>query len=248
MDRDAMVKTLPLLFVALDDSSLPKVMERASTVTQVTGNYGFKVNLDAMLGVGVENALNAVAQFGKPIFADFKMYNGARTMSEMVQAAARSGAVLTNVFAGNAPNLLRKVAIAASGDEEHKVPPILVYGIGPLTHLTDEDCQCIYGCNFEAATVRLGEITVKAGLDGYIGPGRMNRALNILQLPLLNPAVRPDWYEDPKANDQEQTVTPTQAIVVAEKKVVLVCGSPIFKSPDPEAALKRILDEIARAA
>lgn len=250
MSRNAKVQGLPDVFLALDDSTLPRVLKKAKAVSHLSGDFGFKVNLDTLTRDGVIPSLQAVAEFGRPLFADFKGYNGARTLGEMVQDAARGGAVMTNIYAGNAAKLLEKVAVAGLGilEGDNPAPPILIFGIGPLTHMTQEDCQAIYGCDFAEATLRLGRRSVEAGFDGYIGPGSMNDVLKDLGVPLLNPAVRPDWYEDLMSNDQEQTVMPTQAINLAGgQKVILVVGSPVNNSPDPGAALQRILDEVAAA-
>lgn len=231
---------LPKLFVALDDSQLHEVLIRASKIADVEGDFGFKVNLDAMFADEAVDALACVQAFGKPVFADLKMYNGARTMTEMVKVVASAGAVMTNIFAGNAAKLLEKTAEAA---EE---TGIFLFGIGPLTHMTPEDCHGVYGCSFEEATIRLGERAAQAGMSGYICPGTMNAEASELGLSILNPAVRPTWFEDKKANYQEQTVTPTEAFATGAS--IVVCGSPIFKSPDPAEALARILQEINEVA
>ncbi len=248
--RAAMTLALPDVFIALDDSTLDGVRKKAESISRVSGSYGLKVNLDALAKDGVTTSLQAIAEFGRPMFADFKGYNGARTLGELLKDAARGGAVMSNIFPGNAAKLLAKVAKVALGEPEGNdaYPPILIFGIGPLTHMTEEDCQAVYGCDFAEATLRLGRRSVEAGFDGYIGPGSMNDVLKDLGVPLLNPAVRPDWYEDTGANDQEQTVTPTKAIVAAAgQKTILVVGSPVNKSPDPEVALKQILEEVAAA-
>lgn len=228
---------LPRLFVALDDSTLEGVLGKLELIVDVPGDWGAKVNLDAMASAGIEGAVKAVCEAsGRPVFADMKPLNGARTMLVMFKAAAAGGACMSNICLPNAMALLEKAAEGA-----HKAG-IVLFGLGLTTHMTEEDAQAVYGCSFAEATMRLGRIAKNAGLDGFICPGTMNAVALELGLPLLNPGVRPEWYEDKKANDQEQEVDPGVAVKTGAS--IVVCGSPIFKSEKPAEALTRILEEI----
>lgn len=231
---------LPKLFVALDDSSLEGVLGKLELIVDVPGDWGAKVNLDAMAIAGIETAVKAVCEAsGRPVFADMKPLNGARTMLEMFKAAAAGGACMSNICLPNAMALLEKAAEGA------RKAGIVLFGLGPTTHMTETDCFAIYGRSFEETTVRLGGIARQTGLDGFICPGTMNAVALELGLTLLNPGVRPPWFEDKKANDQEQTVTPTIAFQTGG--TIVVCGSPILKSSVPAEALVRILAEIEAA-
>jgi orotidine-5'-phosphate decarboxylase len=84
-------------------------------------------------------------------------------------------------------------------------------------------------------------MAVDSGAQGIIVPGTQLDMVKDLEVPKLCPAIRPTWYEDKKANDQEQPVTPEEAAKGGAR--YLVVGSPVTKSENPVQALERILQE-----
>jgi orotidine-5'-phosphate decarboxylase len=86
-----------------------------------------------------------------------------------------------------------------------------VFGLGVLTHYTDSDCQLLYRRNLSDSVRHFAEEVALAGLDGYIQPGTCLDRTSAMTFKKLVPAIRPDWFEDTRANSQEQTVTPEAA-------------------------------------
>ncbi|MCK4891624.1 MAG: hypothetical protein KAS78_03065, partial [Candidatus Pacebacteria bacterium] len=68
----------PLLFIALDGLSTEeeKTLEIAEQLSKIEGNIGFKLNLDYLLKESTGSAIRKLQRFGRPIFADIKMFNG----------------------------------------------------------------------------------------------------------------------------------------------------------------------------
>src|SRR3569832_972697 len=91
--------------------------------------------------------------------------------------------------------------------------------------------------------LRLARLGVEAGLKGVVASPQeitMLRGAFGDKLKIVTPGVRPVWAE---ANDQQRTKTPREAIQAGAD--YLVIGRPITAQPDPKAAAKRILDELA---
>ena len=77
-------------------------------------------------------------------------------------------------------------------------------------------------------------------------PGTQLHVVRDLDLLKAVPGIRSDWFEDPKANDQAQIVTPYDA--VRDGADILVAGSPVFTSQFlPREALEKILGEMDAA-
>lgn len=240
----------PVLYVAIDTPDIYVARERAEAVTHVgdLDTFGFKLNLDLIAKYGFIKTIEQFrSAYRRPIFADMKMWNGGRTMADLAIELGRAGAQLTNMYVQAGDKFMRKVAEAVM-----KEGLIDVYGVGVLTHYTDAEVRKLYNRGSGdreadlADVVRyLGYEADDAGLHGYIQAGTLLCETYHLAIPRLVPAVRPDWFADTKANDQEQTVTPGNAIRDGARTVV--CGSPIFKSLDPADALRKILVEIGAA-
>jgi orotidine 5'-phosphate decarboxylase subfamily 1 len=226
----------PKLYVAIDTPDLAKAEERARMVNDVEGDFGFKINLDLIvLNGGVGTVYNFREKFGRQIFPDLKMWNGGRTMSALAVGLAEAGASLTNIYAQSGVKFMRRV-VNAVRESGHNMD---IFGLGVLTHYTDADCLRLYGRNLSDSVRYFAEETAVAELNGYIQPGTCLNRTNGMIFKRLVPAVRPAWYDDPKANDQEQDVTPEEAFSGGAN--IIICGSPIFKSPDPQEALAKIL-------
>lgn len=228
----------PKLYVAIDTPNAIEACERADRVNHVRGDFGYKLNLDLILRQGIAIVDRFRRLYGRPIFADIKAWNGGRTMAEIAVALGQEGAALTNLYVQAGEKLIGKVVEAVAKDG-HRID---VYGVGVLTHYTDRDCRGLYNASLPDMVEFFAEGARTYGLDGYIQAGTLLDVTSGLGLPRLVPAARPAWFEETKANDQEQTVTPTEALRGGAR--IVVCGSPIFKSPNHAEALRRILAEI----
>lgn len=230
------------LFVALDSESQGKNIEDAQYLAKkVRGNYGFKINLDSVADFSSSalkpySLVRSVQETGKPIFVDMKMWNGGRTMSKIAkQCAVFLGVDIINMYPHAGKKFYEKVLSELEGEKTR------LFGLTILTHYTDEDTQKLYGRNLRDTVRMFTEMNVEYGAHGVILPGTALDDVRDIAIPKLVPAVRPLWYEDKKANAQEQTVTPEEAFEKGAE--IVVCGSPIFKSRNPLEALERILAE-----
>lgn len=226
----------PFLFVALDDlgEKEKEMLEIAERLIAVDGPFGFKANLDYLLNprIGLKTALSQVQQFGRPVFADLKMWNGTRTMRSVIESLVECGVDYLNVYA-LADDLLPGAIKATEGSKTK------VLGLTILTHFSESYCQKWFKRSLRE-TVRLtAEVALDRGCHGIILPGTVLDVVQDLKTIKVVPGVRPKWYQDTR---HEEEVEP--GVAVDQGADGLVCGSPIMKSADKVVALKRILSEM----
>jgi orotidine-5'-phosphate decarboxylase len=227
---------LPKLFVVIDDSDEEGALKKLKKIEDVEGDFGVKLNLDLILkGPAVIGRFKEKS--GKKIFTDMKTWNGKRTMAIIMQMLADNGADMTNVYA-HAAGMLEKAIVIANDNN------ITVLGVTVLTHYTEEYCQGLYRRSIGETVSVLGKMALDEGCHGIILPGTMLPNVANLKCIKFTPATRPNWFDNPKVNFQEQITDHREAF--DNGATIVSCGSPIFKSPDPVAALQRILAEIAK--
>jgi orotidine-5'-phosphate decarboxylase len=227
----------PFLFVALDDldKKEKETLETAEKLSDIEGNFGFKVNLDYLLKYGFDgfnSAIKKIQCFGRPVFADLKMWNGTRTMRSVIEMLVANEVDYLNVYA-LADNLLPEAIKATEGSKTK------VLGLTVLTHFSDEYCRKWFKRSLKE-TVRLtAEVAIERGCHGIILPGTALEVVQDLRTIKVVPGVRPKWFKDTRHAEE---IEPKAAV---EKDAnILVCGSPIMKATDKIEALKRILEEM----
>ena len=225
---------LPKFFVANDASDTNEAINKTKLISGVSGNYGIKLNLDLVLKD--INIISEIAKLsGKPIFVDMKMWNGRRTMAEVICKLADLGVSMTNVWAQAEDMLADAVRVAQETG-------IALFGLTVLTHYDDTWCKKFYGRNLNNTVRLLAKTAMNAGCDGYILPGTCLKAVSNLRGLKFNPAVRPAWYGGGK-NYQKQIVEP--GVAIRGGADVVSCGSPVFESSgNPAKALRLILEEV----
>ena len=231
------------VYVALDYDDQTRNLAFAASLANVRSDrFGFKVNLDAVANFSptAQNPYSFVKQvmdLGRPVFVDMKMWNGGRTMENIAKGCASLGVDIVNMYAHAGPAFIGRVKDSLRGTQTQ------LFAVTVLTHYTDSDTQRLYGCSLAEAAKRLGKIGFESGADGLIMPANHIGDMKLAPIKILSPGIRPAWYENKSDNDQEQTVTPREAIDNGANS--LVVGSPVRKSPDPVAALERIIAEIS---
>lgn len=230
----------PFLFVALDGLTKNEeaTLSTARRLSDIDGDFGFKVNLDYLLWCGMSEAVHHIKQFGRPIFTDLKMWNGSRTMIDVVEGLIRLNVDFLNIYA-LADNLLLKTLEAVQILKAVRIANTKVLALTVLTHFNEDYCQRHF-CRSLKETVRhFAEVAVGAGCHGIILPGTALDVVKDMSVIKVVPGVRPEWYKDTR---HEEEVEPRVAVEGGAD--ILVCGSPIMKAENPAAALKKVLSEI----
>jgi orotidine-5'-phosphate decarboxylase len=233
----------PFLFVALDDldKKEKETLDIAERLVAVDGPFGFKINLDYLLNpiLSTKTVLFQMRQrFGRPIFADLKMWNGTRTMRSVIEMLVDSGVDYLNVYA-QADDLLSGAIKAVEGSKTK------ILAVTVLTHYDEDYCQKWFRRSLRD-TVRLGaEVALQRGCHGIILPGTVLDVVKDFGFEKWTPGVRLGWYPEDARHQQE--VEPR--VAVNGGVTGLVCGGPIMKSVekvgiDNVEALKRVLTDM----
>lgn len=241
---------LPLLFVALDleDHRARRALARRLHAEVPGPGYGFKVNLDAACRLApgrpaLYEQLEELAELGRPLFLDLKMWNGGRTMEAIAEGLAEHPELrveVVDVYPHAGPTFVRRVAAALEGSATK------LFGLTVLTHYDDAYCRELYGKGLDATVRFLAARNLEAGCRGVILPATQLEAVAGLGCEALCPGIRPSWDRHPEANAQVQVATPAAAVKGGAR--YLVMGSPITKAEAPGEALQRVLWEIKGAA
>ena len=241
----------PVLLVALDYKSNKENLAFAENLSSVTGHYGFKINLNSLARLVNPKASDDITNYelvkgvialGRPVFADFKMWNGGGTMSDLAEQYSKAGVTYINMYP-QAPLSHIKQVKKALGDNT-KLLTMTVY-----TRLTEEECKAEFGRGIDEQIIYSAKKAEKAGADGMILPGRglvldYIRKSNLLK---VNPAVRPKWYSGQEDDGQVQVSSLEQ--VVKNGCNAIVCGTPIRNPPEGITqceALEMTLEEIVK--
>ena len=229
----------PILFIALDDLVLNerKTMNTADDLNSVDGRFGFKINLDYLLRRGIRRAVRRILNFGRPVFADLKMWHDERTMVSVADELMEAGVDYFNIYAFADDHL---ISIMRNLKKHKSKTKVLVLTV--LSYFGEPHCREFFRRTAAEAVCDFADTAVSAGCHGIILPGAM---LNIFQkLPLMTVAtgIRPKWFRDGRHRFEVEPAT-----AVARGADGLVCGSPIMKCQDPVEALKIILAEMDAA-
>jgi len=232
------------VFCALDTPEIGHATSWAAKLADTVG--GIKLGLEffnAQGPKGVNEVMRASA--GLPLFLDLKFHDIPNTVAGAVNAVVPLKPFMINVHAAGGRAMMEAAAKAArDAAEKHIVDRPLVIGVTVLTSMDDADLNeaGVSGSAFDQVR-RLAELAKISGLDGVVCSPHEASALRKDLGPnfkLVTPGVRPAWAA---ANDQKRVMTPSEAVNAGAD--VVVVGRPITAAPDPAAAAKRIVMELA---
>ena len=224
------------LIVALD---FPSAAEAITLVDRLDGAcQWFKVGLELYLAAG-NSIIKALEDRGHSVFLDLKLHDIPNTVAGAVRSVAAIGPGLLTVHAAGGPVMLKAAADATANG------PVLL-AVTVLTSMDGPQLQSVGVFDSPADQVlRLANVAIASGIRGLVcSPeevGRLRAALGP-QIILVTPGIRPAGSA---AGDQKRTATP--GVAIAAGASYLVVGRPITEAPEPAAATRAIVDEIAAA-
>ncbi|MQX35925.1 orotidine-5'-phosphate decarboxylase [Roseospira navarrensis] len=243
------VRPVPPVLVALDTADLSQAQAWARAVS--AAGCGLKLGLEAFCAHGpdgVRTVTDAAAAAGADpaLFLDLKFHDIPNTVAGAVRAVAPLAPAIVNVHAAGGAAMMR-AALDAAGDAAHRLgqPRPRVIAVTVLTSLDDADLAATGVTGAAADQVRrLAALTVESGLDGVVCSAHEAAVLRADLGPdplLVTPGVRPAWAA--AAGDQKRIMTPADARAAGASH--LVVGRPVTGAPDPGAAARRVLDDLA---
>ncbi len=230
------------LIVALDMGDLKKAEKIVRSLTPLVKM--FKVGKELFTTAGPE-AVKMVRHHKAGVFLDLKFHDIPNTVGAACAAATRLGVSMLNVHAsGGKQMLFQAVQAVHKTSAELKIKPPILLGVTVLTSLTDQDLKDIgVSQKITRQVERLARLSKNCGLDGVVASGQeitLIRKAAGAPFMIVTPGVRPLWAAH---GDQKRVITPKKAI--DDGADFIVVGRPITENPDPEAAAKKILNEIS---
>jgi orotidine-5'-phosphate decarboxylase len=228
----------PRVIVALDYPEAGPALDLARRLDPKSCRVKVGKELFTAAGPGLVTQLQDA---GFEIFLDLKYHDIPNTVAAACAAAADLGVWMINVHALGGRAMMRAAREAV--DRRPRRPRLIAVTI--LTSMDAAEMKDV-GLAGDApeAAVRLARLAQGCGLDGVVCSPQEAPALR-RQLGegflLVTPGVR---AATASKDDQQRVATPRQAL--AGGADYLVIGRPITRAPDPPAALRAILDEIAK--
>ncbi len=228
------------LIVALDCPTIPTAL---NLVEQLGDDVTFyKVGWRLFLQGGMSFVEDLRGKF-KDVFLDLKMNDIEETIETAVATIGEEAMFIT-VMGTSAT-----ARAAARGRGDKKFPKIL--SVTFLSSLDEKDLEesvpgsrTLTADDLNDYVLRRAEQALSAGADGLIASGDSVRMLRqrFPEALIVTPGVR---FAEAAHDDHKRAVTPREAILSGSN--FLVVGRPIHASPEPKAAVKRILDEMDQA-
>ena len=223
------------LIVALD---FPSVAEAREMVARLGDSVGFyKIGMELVYGGGLPLVEQLVAE-GKHVFVDLKLHDIPNTVERAARRIAGLGARFLTVHAYPQTLAAAKRGVAGSS--------LQVLAVTVLTSSDDADlAEAGYSLGARDLVAKRALQARAAGIDGLILSPEEVEATRLLVGPdmlLVTPGIRPAGAD---MGDQKRVMTPYLAIVAGAD--YLVAGRPVTNAPDPAAAARAIVAEIASA-
>ena len=198
-----------------------------------------KVGLEMFTACGPD-CVREIAGLGFDVFLDLKLHDIPNTVAKAVESCARLPIGMLTLHTGGGREMMQWAVKA----QQQSAPKLMLLGVTVLTSMSAAGlAETGVAGSPEQQVVRLGKLAAEAGLRGLVcSPLEIAplRAALPADVALVTPGIRP---RDAKADDQTRVMTPVEAARAGAS--YLVVGRPIFKAPDPVAAARAILAELA---
>ncbi len=225
------------LIVALD---FPTVEDASRVVDRLGESVSFyKIGLQLQLDPKLRQLFRRLQKGNKKIFLDFKYIDIPATIEGVVRAASALDIKFLTVIG---QRHIVQAAIRGRGNTGLKVLAVTL-----LTGMTEMDMRKEYSTtlSLEKFIEARAHDLINIGCDGLISSPNevtlIRKALPRKEFLIVTPGVRPLGVAK---DDQKRVATPFDAI--RKGADYLVVGRPITRNDNPEAAARRIVDEMAR--
>ena len=234
------------ILCAVDAASTEAAQNMVTTLTEAGEPLvgGIKLGLEFYTAQGPAG-VRAVADADLPLFLDLKLHDIPNTVAGAVRAAMALNPAFLTIHASGGPAMIQAAAEAARTEAEaSNRPHIDLLAVTVLTSLDADDLAAIGQDHHVADQVRrLGELAIKSGATGLVcAPYEVGFLREDLcdDVVLVVPGIRPAMAAK---DDQKRVMTPAEAVMHGAD--YLVIGRPITAAPDPVAAARAIVRELA---
>jgi orotidine-5'-phosphate decarboxylase len=223
------------LIIALD----LETSEQARALVAALGDSVsfYKVGLELYASAGMEFVRELKGQ-GHRVFLDLKLYDIGETVK---RAAAQIAKAQVDFLTVHARRQVMESAVAGRGDSNLKILAVTV-----LTSVDDDDLRADGHTRPASELVDLRVTNaMEVGADGIVSSALEVARVRRLapRTTLVVPGVRSPGVG---TNDQKRVATPADAVVNGAD--FLVIGRQVTRAKDPQAEVKKILDELSVVA
>lgn len=224
------------LIAALDAASRHEAEALTDRLAGVPG--WVKLGLELFCAEGPAIVIDYVAR-GHRVMLDLKLHDIPQTVARATARIAALGAGLVTVHAGGGQAML-EAAVRSAGATR-------VLAVTVLTSLDDADLAEIGAIGpVDALVTRRAALAIAAGCAGVVASPHEVAAIRAIAprgFLIVTPGVRPVGAD---VGDQKRVMTPRQARDAGADLVVV--GRPLRDAPDPAAAARAIVAELAGGA
>lgn len=210
-----------------------------------------KVGLQLFTAYG-PNYVREVAGMGFNVFLDLKLHDIPHTVGKAVESLGPLPIGMLTLHTAGGAEMMR----AALAAQQKTNPKLLLLGVTVLTSMDTTGLHEIGVASAAADQVaRLGQLAADSGLRGLVCSPlevALLRAKLPADLQLVTPGIRPTLVGPPLAgapsessDDQKRVMSPAAAARAGSSFIVV--GRPILQAPDPAAAARAILADLASA-
>ena len=220
------------LIVALD---VPTIDEALRLADKIAPHVGYlKVGLELFARSGPEGVQRVSRR--APVMLDLKLHDIPATVGRAACALAELNVDMATIHAGGGARMMRDASEAAPG--------LQLLAVTLLTSLDQDNLASVaLHEDVKEVVARRATLAVANGCAGVVASPQEAQMLRRLlgRGPLIvTPGVRPQGTAE---EDQKRTATPGAAVAGGADMVVV--GRPVRDAPDPVAAARSIVDEIA---
>lgn len=237
------------IYVALDD--VPLDDPQPQQMLNLVNEYGLSVKIGISVGgaIGWRNAIDEIKEYTDNVFVDTKFKEIPTSVYKAVLPIFEAKPRLVDMYASAETAALEAFLLArrkAQGRANKNLASLAI-GVTELTSTPADETKMESGRNRWAQVQRLTNKVIDLGFDGVTCSGKdlysFQRYLKYRSLLKVAIGIRPEWAN---ANDQEYTITPSEAIKYGADFMVI--GRPITHPPrsvrTPAKAIEKILQEI----
>src|SRR5450432_91959 len=228
------------LILALD---VPSRETAAPILHQLRGQLRWvKIGLQLFTAYGPDY-VREIAGLGFKVFLDLKLHDIPHTVARAVDSLCPLPIQMLSLHCAGGAEMMR----AAREAQEKNNPGLLLLGVTVLTSMDSAGLAEIgVGAPSPEQVVRLGQLASEAGLRGLVC-SPLEVAILRPRLPaemqLITPGIRPAGESG--GDDQKRIMTPGAAARAGSSYIVV--GRPILRAPDPAAAARAVLADLATA-
>jgi orotidine-5'-phosphate decarboxylase len=223
------------IIVPLD---VPSVAAARELIKAIGGSVGFfKVGNQLFTAAGPD-IVREVQASGSKVFLDLKFHDIPNTVRRGVESSCALGIDMLTIHLTGGREMC-EAAVVGRG-----ISKVLILGVTVLTSLNDETLAEVgFRTSVENEVLLLADLAKHVGITGLVASPQevvVLRARFGSLFTMVIPGIRPSWSE---AGDQKRVLSPLEAVQAGAD--YLVIGRPITASPDPKAAVQRIIEELA---